>query len=86
MIFCQNNNLTKEEKCKYESDEHYRCRNFFGVIDQCKEKVELVTENGDRYKLFWSILFVTLLANKIQVFYAGIPLRSGYFLLFGSEA
>ena len=51
MIFSQNNNLTKEEKCKYESDEHYRCRNFFGVIDQCKEKVELVTENGDRYNL-----------------------------------
>ena len=24
---------------------------FFGVIDQCKEKVELVTDNGDRYNL-----------------------------------
>ena len=24
---------------------------FFGVIDQCEEKVELVTENGDVYNL-----------------------------------
>lgn len=24
---------------------------FFGVIDQCEEKVELVTENGDIYNL-----------------------------------
>ena len=24
---------------------------FFGVIDQCEEKVELVTENGDKYNL-----------------------------------
>lgn len=24
---------------------------FFGVIDQCDEKVELVTENGDIYNL-----------------------------------
>lgn len=24
---------------------------FFGVIDQCEEKVELVTENGDKFNL-----------------------------------
>lgn len=24
---------------------------FFGVIDQCEGKVELVTENGDKYNL-----------------------------------
>ena len=24
---------------------------FFGVIEQCEEKVELVTENGDIYNL-----------------------------------
>lgn len=24
---------------------------FFGVIEQCEEKVELVTENGDKYNL-----------------------------------
>lgn len=24
---------------------------FFKVIDQCEEKVELVTENGDKYNL-----------------------------------
>ena len=24
---------------------------FFGVIDQCEDKVELVTKNGDRYNL-----------------------------------
>ena len=24
---------------------------FFGVIDQCEEKVELETENGDKYNL-----------------------------------
>ena len=24
---------------------------FFGVIDQCEEKIELVTENGDKFNL-----------------------------------
>ena len=24
---------------------------FFGVIDQCEEKVELITESGDKYNL-----------------------------------
>ena len=52
--------------------------------DNFKEQVNYLTKK--LFGLFWSILFVTLLANKIQVFYAGIPLRSGYFLLFGSEA
>ena len=32
------NNITNLEK-------------FFGVIDQCEEKVELVTENGDKFNL-----------------------------------
>lgn len=42
---------------------------FFGVIDQCEEKVELVTENGDKYNLKSKLSQYAALAN---VFFGGV--------------
>lgn len=41
---------------------------FFGVIDQCEEKVELITENGDRYNLKSKLSQYVALA---KVFFGG---------------
>lgn len=41
---------------------------FFGVIDQCEEKVELVTENGDKYNLKSKLSQYAALA---KVFFGG---------------
>ena len=38
---------------------------FFGVIDQCEEKVELVTENGDQYNLKSKLSQYASLANVV---------------------
>ena len=42
---------------------------FFGVIDQCEEKVELVTENGDRYNLKSKL---SQYASLAKVFFGGV--------------
>ena len=41
---------------------------FFGVIDQCEEKVELVTENGDIYNLKSKL---SQYASFAKVFFGG---------------
>ena len=42
---------------------------FFNVIDQCEEKVELVTENGDTYNLKSKLSQFVALS---KVFFGGI--------------
>ena len=42
---------------------------FFGVIDQCEEKVELVTENGDTYNLKSKL---SQFASLSKVFFGGM--------------
>ncbi|MBR2046524.1 MAG: polya polymerase [Agathobacter sp.] len=42
---------------------------FFGVIDRCDEKVELVTENGDIYNLKSKL---SQFASLTKVFFNGV--------------
>ena len=42
---------------------------FFGVIDQCEEKVELVTDDGDRYNLKSKLSQYVALS---KVFFGGV--------------
>ena len=42
---------------------------FFRVIDQCEDKVELITENGDRYNLKSKL---SQYASLAKVFFGGV--------------
>lgn len=42
---------------------------FFDVVDQCEEKVELVTENGDKYNLKSKL---SQYVSLTKVFFGGV--------------